>query len=80
MTDRELRRLRRAELLEMMIENRQAADAAEERAALAEEQKRRIEEANELLRKKLDDRDEEIRTLIAELRSRNNSGEAGEGP
>ena len=65
MTDQELRRLRRTELLEMMIEGKQDVAAAEktveeERAKRAEveEQMRLLQETYERLRKKLDDNDE----------------------
>ena len=78
MTDRELRRLRRSELLEMMLESRQAAAAAEERAARAEEQALQMRKTSDELRGKLDDRDEEIRSLIAELRRGKKNEEGGE--
>lgn len=69
MTDKELRKLRRTELLEMMIEGKQVAAAAEERVAQVEEQMRQLQETYERLRKKLDDKDEKIRELRAELQS-----------
>ena len=69
MTDRELRRLRRTELLELMIEGKQTAAAAEEKVTQVEEQMRQLQETYERLCRKLDDKDEKIRELRAELKS-----------
>ena len=69
MTDKELRRLRRTELLELMIEGKQAVAAAEEKVAQVEEQMRQLQETYERLRRKLDDKDEKIRELRSELQS-----------
>lgn len=69
MTDKELRKLRRTELLEMMIEGKQAVAAAEEKVAKVEAENRQLQETYERLRKKLDDKDEKIRELRAELQS-----------
>lgn len=74
MTDKELRRLRRVELLEMMLESRESAAAAEakleeERAKRleVEAENRRLQETFERLRRKLDDKDEKIHALKEEL-------------
>ena len=69
LTDKELRRLRRTELLELMIEGKQAVAAAEEKVAQVEEQMRKLQETYERLCRKLDDKDEKIRELRAELQS-----------
>ena len=69
MTDKELRRLRRTELLELMIEGKQTAAAAEEKVTQVEEQMRQLQETYERLGRKLDDKDEKIRELRAELKS-----------
>lgn len=69
MTDKELRKLRRTELLEMMIEGRQAVAAAEEKVAEVEAENKQLKETYERLRKKLDEKDEKIRGLKEELAS-----------
>ena len=69
MTDKELRRLRRTELLELMIEGKQTAAAAEEKVTQVEEQMRQLQETYERLCRKLDDKDEKIRELRAELKA-----------
>ena len=76
LTDKELRRLRRTELLAMMIEGKQAVAAAEEKLeeeraerAKVEEQMSQLQETYERLCKKLDDKDQKIRDLKAELAS-----------
>ena len=74
LTEKELRKLRRSELLEMLIEQKKLAAAAQRR--MDEERGRReeaeaklkeIEEANRNLSQKLDDRDRMINDLRAEL-------------
>ena len=74
MTDKELRKLRRSDLLEMLIEQKKLAAAAqrrmdEERAKRedAEAKLKEIEEVNRSLTRKLDDRDKMINDLRAEL-------------
>lgn len=67
LTDKELRKLRRTELLEMMIEGKQAVAAAEEKVAKVEAENRQLQETYERLRKKLDEKDEKIRGLKEEL-------------
>jgi len=71
MTDKELRRLRRTELLEMMIEQKRAADEAEkalgQEKALreqAENELRQMRETCERLRRRLDEQAE--RSLAAQ--------------
>ena len=71
MTDKELRRLRRTELLEMMIEQKRAADEAEkalgQEKALreqAETELRQMRETCERLRQRLDEQTE--RSLAAQ--------------
>ena len=74
MTDRELKKLRRSDLLEMLIEQKKATAAAEklaadEKAAL-EETRRQLEELDatyQRLRRKLDDKDQKIHELRAAL-------------
>ena len=74
LTDRELRRLRRADLLEMLMEQKKLAAAAQKK--MEEERTRReesegrlkdIEEAYKLLLGKLDEREREIGDLRAAL-------------
>ena len=74
LTEKELRKLRRSELLEMLIEQKKLAASAQRR--LDEERSRReeaeaklkeIEETNRNLNQKLDDRDKMINDLRAEL-------------
>ena len=74
MTDRELRKLRRSELLEMMIAQKKTVAAAkqeveEEQAKRAEveAQLAELKETYERLRKKLDAKDEKIKELQAEV-------------
>ena len=74
MTDKELRKLRRSELLEMMIAQKKTVAAAkqeveEEQAKRAEveAQLAELKETYERLRKKLDAKDEKIRELRAEV-------------
>ncbi len=71
MTDKELRRLRRTELLEMMIEQKRAADEAERALAQektlreqAEAELRQMRETCERLRQRLDEQAE--RSLAAQ--------------
>ena len=52
-----------------MIEGKQAVAAAEEKVAQVEEQMRKLQETYERLCRKLDDKDEKIRELRAELQS-----------
>ena len=74
MTDRELKKLRRSDLLEMLIEQKKATAAAEklaaeEKAAL-EETRRQLEELDatyQRLRRKLDDKDQKIHERRAAL-------------
>ena len=74
MTDRELKKLRRSDLLEMLIEQKKATAAAEK--AAAKEKAAREDALKELaeldatyqrLRKKLDDKDQKIHELRAAL-------------
>ena len=74
MTDRELNKLRRSDLLEMLIEQKKATAAAEklaadEKAALEETQKQlsELDATSQRLRKKLDDKDQKIHELRAAL-------------
>ena len=67
MTDKELRKLRRSDLLALMIEQKKTVDAAQEELAKTRGELERIKETYERLRKKLDDKDEKIRELKAEL-------------
>lgn len=74
MTDKELRKLRRSELLEMLIEQKKIAAAEEKRAAdemsLREEKEAQLQELDatyQRLRRKLDDKDQKINELRAAL-------------
>ena len=74
MTDKELKRLRRSDLLEMMIEQKKITAAAEKRAenekALRLDTQKQLEELDatyQRLRKKLDDKDQKIHELRAAL-------------
>ena len=76
MTDKELRKLRRSELLEMLLEQKKAVAAAEKRLeeertkrAEVENQFKELDETYQRLRKKLDDKDEKIHQLRAQLES-----------
>ena len=60
MTDQELRRLRRSELLEMMIRQGQQMEAEKQKRLDAEQTARELEETLERLKKKLDHKDSEI--------------------
>ena len=67
MAERDLRKLKRAELLEMMIRQGKAVGELQEKLALAQQQQAeteaemaQMEETFERLRKKLDQKDEEI--------------------
>ena len=71
MTDKELHRLRRSELLEIMIAQKRAQAAMERRLQEAEEELRS-------LREKLDKRDETIRELNGKLLSALDRRGAGE--
>ncbi len=74
MTDRELKKLRRSDLLEMLIEQKKATAAAEKLAAdekaAREETQKQLEELDatyQRLRRKLDDKDQKIHELRAAL-------------
>ena len=74
MTDRELKKLRRSDLLEMLIEQAKITAAAErsvasEKAAREDVQKQlsELDATYQLLRKKLDEKDQKIHELRAAL-------------
>ncbi len=74
MTDKELRSLRRADLLEMMLEQKKAVVAAQKQTGQErvrrEEAERQLQEMNancEWLRQKLDEKEQEIHELRAAL-------------
>jgi len=67
MTDKELRKLRRSELLEMMIDQKKSVAAMESKLSETETELAALRETYERLRKKLDDKDEKIRELKEEL-------------
>ena len=79
MTDKELHKLRRSELLEMLIEEKKKVLAAqkqlEQERTRCEETERQLQELDatyQRLRKKLDDKDEKIHALRAELEALQN--------
>ena len=85
MTDKELRKLRRSDLLEMLIEQKKIVASNEkqvekeraDRGAL----ERRLQEMDETvqwLRKKLDEKDQTIHELRAALEERDRKGANGE--
>ena len=67
MTDKELHRLRRSELLEILIEQKKAFAAAQQELAETEKELNELRETYERLRRKLDDKDNTIRSLRSEL-------------
>ncbi len=67
MTDKELRKLRRSELLEMMIDQKKAVAAAQEEREKVQRELSELKETYERLRKKLDDKDAKIHELREEL-------------
>ena len=79
MTDKELHKLRRSELLEMMIEQKKAVSAMEKKLSAAEGELQELRETYERLRKKLDDKDEKIRGLKEQLARASENGETLNG-
>ena len=74
MTDKELRKLRRSELLELLIEQKKIASAAQKRAdeergkrEEADARLKEILEINQRLSEKIDEKDQMIRDLHATL-------------
>ena len=67
MTDKELRKLRRSELLEMMIQQKKTVAAAQTELEETRKELEDLQETYERLRKKLDDKDAKIHELRAEL-------------
>lgn len=67
MTDKELRKLRRSELLEMMIQQKKTVAAVEKELDDTRAELEELKETYERLRKKLDDKDAKIHELRAEL-------------
>ena len=82
LTDKELRRLRRSELLEMLLEQKKIVAATEKRLAdevtkreSVEQQLAELDATYQRLRKKLDDKDQKIHELRAALEEANGRGE-----
>ena len=78
MTDKELRKLRRSELLEMLLEQKKTVNAAERKIDLErtrrEETENQLKESNannQWLRSKLDEKEQEIHELRAALEAQN---------
>ena len=85
MTDKELRKLRRSELLEMLLEQKKIVTANEklleeerEKRAAAEAQFAELDATYQRLRKKLDDKDQKIHELRAALEEWVGKGTEGE--
>lgn len=81
MTDKELRKLRRSELLEMLLEQKKLAQAAEKRVAEEREKRAGVEhQLQEMddncrwLREKLDAKEQELHELRAEMEAQGEQG------